>query len=1518
MIRGYLAWFKFLVSVCMMVVIFNTNLFGQPLANFSSNVVNGCTPLIVQFINTSTGANWYHWEFGNGNDSFDQHPGAIFASPGVYTVTLTVSDGIDTSVETKIAYISVYQVPSVKLSADKTFGCAPFDVNFEDESIPGSSTIIDWFWDFGDGGFATEKNPLYRYDTSGIYTVKLFVWDANGCQNFDFTLNYVSTLNPNVSFNAPSMICSVPATIDFVNTSSGSGMTYQWDFDDGAFSSAINPSHTYVTASNYAVKLIGTDADNCTDTAIKIINMTGFNADFEPQITKVYCNSDSFKVRFTDSSSAFTNTWFWDFGDTDTSYSQNPFKTYNSFNSFPVTLIADDGEGCVDSITKMVTYQLPVADYNADSTFSCVPPYTVNYTNLSTGVMPLSYVWTFGDTSSPSNLTDPLHTFWYSGVFKDTLSVTDDFGCADTLDAQVVVRNSPAVIVGDTLSGCIPLKVDFTDSSSVDAIVLWQWNFGDPPSGASNTSNLQSPTHIYSDTGKYTITLIVQNINGCRDTLVAEDFITAGIKPDSIDFLIVPNDTICYQDTINFIDNSSFINPGIKVNTWEWDIYYGVWPNVITLSDTDKVTWQFNEQYAGPGIFTGEDTVRLIAGFYGCNDTITKPIFIYIPVAIDGSLKTPLGCKAPFTIGLFNSSFGYTTFVGWTVTNFSTGALVDSGSTDTTTQTFTKSGIYYYNIEVRNDTAGIDGSGCTSSEGRFIIVDSSVASFFATPLTSCKNGNSFSFADSSYTKYGTVKTYFWDFGDGDTLTNGVLPGDSIVPKMYSNGGRTTGTFKNPIHSYKDTGTYNVKLSLQVVIRNVDAGSKACNLIDSQVVRVIGPYVDFGNDTSAGCPGLLVNFTDSSNSTSSMVSWQWDFGDGTPLSPLKNPNHTYNQPGAYAVQLIATDFDGCSDTLLVDSLITITKPVAAFSTIDTQVCLGDVVSFSNGSLSSGLAYFWDFGDGNTDSIYNASHIYNDTGLYTISLTVTDINSCDSTLVLSDYIDVMSVPSAGFVADTTYVECFPLIVNFTDTSSVDVVSWRWDFGDNYFSNLQNPSHIYIAPSLYDVTLVVTNSNGCTDTSFAQDLINIGGPYGSFTIDPDSTCIPHMVTFVVTATNSDFYIWDFGDGSISTINPVSNGDTTTHIYTKTGTRLPKLILKDSSGCSYVIPSVSMVYGDDVIVDFMVNDSFFCDFDTLILSNLTKTLFSIVSWDWDFGDGSTSSLKNPIHPFDSMGVYSISLKAESIMGCIDSNSMDITVRDQPKIIVTASDTLGCIPFTVSFHADTIGNVLPVTLWAWDFGDSLIKTGNDVQHTFTSKSIDTVRLSATYSQGKCIADTLIRVRSLNWPIADFDYSPPFPSVNNANIIFTDKSNEATIWNWNFDDGSTSNERNPVHQYTKAGKYYIVLVTLNEDSCADEIAKMIFIASSSGIKVPNAFTPNGDGLNDEFRIMNAGILELMEFKIYNRWGELVFETNDITKGWDGTFKGKLQNVGSYVYYVVARTADSSEPVLQKGSFSLLR
>jgi len=118
------------------------------------------------------------------------------------------------------------------------------------------------------------------------------------------------------------------------------------------------------------------------------------------------------------------------------------------------------------------------------------------------------------------------------------------------------------------------------------------------------------------------------------------------------------------------------------------------------------------------------------------------------------------------------------------------------------------------------------------------------------------------------------------------------------------------------------------------------------------------------------------------------------------------------------------------------------------------------------------------------------------------------------------------------------------------------------------------------------------------------------------------------------------------------------------------------------------------------------------------------------------------------------------------------------------------------------------------------------------------------------------------------------------------KSNEATIWNWNFDDGSTSNERNPVHQYTKAGKYYIVLVTLNEDSCADEIAKMIFIASSSGIKVPNAFTPNGDGLNDEFRIMNAGILELMEFKIYNRWGELVFETNDITKGWDGTFKGK--------------------------------
>ncbi|MEM7040233.1 MAG: PKD domain-containing protein, partial [Bacteroidota bacterium] len=427
------------------------------------------------------------------------------------------------------------------------------------------------------------------------------------------------------------------------------------------------------------------------------------------------------------------------------------------------------------------------------------------------------------------------------------------------------------------------------------------------------------------------------------------------------------------------------------------------------------------------------------------------------------------------------------------------------------------------------------------------------------------------------------------------------------------------------------------------------------------VQVIGPDVNFGADTLFGCDSLLVNFTDSTIFGAPITSWTWDFGDGN-TSNLQNPSHLYNGVGTFTVSLTVTDIDGCTRTFVRNNYISVTSPTAGFTVNDTLGCAGVTFNFTNNSTGSGLTYLWDFGDGNTSNATNPSHTYATNGSYTVTLFVFDVNNCLDTIIQPNLIDVQDVV-ANFGAAPTNASCPPLLVSFTDSSQWDIQTWQWDFGDGTGSTLQNPSHVYTQAGSYDVQLIVTNDDGCTDTLLIPGLVNIQGPNGDFTFSPDSGCTPQTVSFNATSTNTVSYTWDFGDGNVG----ITTVDSVDHTYTQSGVFYPILILDDGLGCTFAVISPDSIVIDTIpTVDFSVNSNIICGLDSVHFTDLTFSTRPITDWYWDFGDGTIDSVQNPSHLYPGPGTYTVTLGVVNDVGCTDTITLPapISVFDPPTAV--------------------------------------------------------------------------------------------------------------------------------------------------------------------------------------------------------------------------------------------------------------
>lgn len=414
------------------------------------------------------------------------------------------------------------------------------------------------------------------------------------------------------------------------------------------------------------------------------------------------------------------------------------------------------------------------------------------------------------------------------------------------------------------------------------------------------------------------------------------------------------------------------------------------------------------------------------------------------------------------------------------------------------------------------------------------------------------------------------------------------------------------------------------------------------------------------------------------------------------------------------------------------------------------------------------------------------------------------------------------------------CPPLTVNFTNTS-VNGLSWDWDFGDGGTSASKTPTHTFFDAGTYTVRLIASNPNACLiqiDTAYLTIIVDSNSVDADFTYLVNDSCNkPYTVTFTnQTRTSpknpSPQYFWDFGDATtFNGANPPP------HSYNSTGVYTVRLIVVDTSACNSpdTMQQVVTIQNSFVVADATLPDASCFSASGIYFSVNGAGYTSVL---WDFGDGNTSSSPNVTHVFDT-GTY--------------------------EVVLIVTNTNAC-----------------------NFSDTFKKT-------------------ITIKPG---------------PVANFTFKPTVPEPNDS-IHYFNSSLYALSYQWFFGDGTGSYVDNPVHFFKKTGWYETCLIANGYEGCADTICKRVYADIYPAVDVPTGFTPNGDGKNDMVYVRGAAIEKLDYFRIFNRWGQLVFETQNIEIGWDGSFEGKQQPVDSYAYVLEVTFVDGTK-ANKKGNITLLR
>lgn len=1054
---------------------------------------------------------------------------------------------------------------------------------------------------------------------------------------------------------------------------------------------------------------------------------------------------------------------------------------------------------------------------------------------------------------------------------------------------------------------CLGSATTFTNTSTsapVSTTLSSDWSFGDATSSTQN-----SPSKTYAAAGNYTVTLTVTSATGCIAT--SSQQITVNNNPVAN----FNSTTVCENNPVNFTDASTG-NP----TQWNWDFGGG------NFSNNQNPSFTFNS--------SGSFSVSLtVTNANGCTNSTSKNVTVNPGVRADFTFNSDCVGKSI----QFNNTSSATT--GNILSNFWLFGDGNSSNNPSPSNAYSTAGTYNVQLIIQ----GSNGCGDTVLK-QVEVYPKPVANFVV--RDTCKGFPS-QFFDASTISSGVITQWGWNFGNGvtstlqnpvrtfptdgsfnvslivysdkncfDTITkvatvNPKPTADFVVPAVcfpnaaqFTDGSLTAsgsitqwqwafgdGNFsslQNPVHNYGSAGIYNVSL--------VSSTDKGCSdTILKQVQVYHKPAADF--TVSDVCNKQISSFSDISTvQNSTITSTNWDFGDGN-NSTLANPQHYYSNAGVYNVSLIVTSSNGCKDTVTKSATVYPT-PITDFSA--NNVCLGGTVSFiDNSTISSGniASWNWNFNDGNISSDQNPSHTFSNQGSFVVRLVTTSDMNCRDTIDKS--VSVFPLPNVNFSAGSV---CENSATVFTDNSSVasgSITSWNWSFGDGNVSTLQSPTNTYVTQGNYDVKLIVITDQNCSD-SIVKPVTVYTNPVASFI--NDSVCLNNPTSFSSTSTISNgsiqSYIWNFGDGNTSAAQNPS------HTFSNSGVFNVSLEVTSDQGCLAVANDIAVVYPEPQVA-FTANEV--CLGNAMNFNN--QSIISsgaITAYNWDFGDGSGSSqVESPTYLFNAEGSYNVSLSAISDKNCSSSFSKLVNVNSNPTISLVSTSACYDEANGTATAIASGGNGAYSYLWSNGRETSVIDNLAAGSYSVTVVDGNNCSVTGLVSVTQPAEPLVVSSDEEIYSILPGEKATISLSANYADVSFA-----VSPSNFLSCASCSTFTAQPLKTFT-----YNVVAT-DTQGCKGVTEFTVYVKDEFPLYIPNTFSPNGDGVNDFFEVFSTAV-KLFEIKIFNRWGEKVFESDNIQKGWDGYFLGQQAQAGVYVYELSV-TYLNNKTEKRRGSLSLIK
>lgn len=648
---------------------------------------------------------------------------------------------------------------------------------------------------------------------------------------------------------------------------------------------------------------------------------------------------------------------------------------------------------------------------------------------------------------------------------------------------------------------------------------------------------------------------------------------------------------------------------------------------------------------------------------------------------------------------------------------------------------------------------------------------------------------------------------------------------------------------NPTMSFANPGG-NASVYANYFVDNIELWAPTNNSANFSITSTVAQ--------SSICAGTSAATISPSNPALNLT-YTWTPGN------FNNSTATGLTAGIYTVT--ASTGSGCNYSS-ASTQFTVTQSTGLNVNLNSPLACKNSVTTLSATVSGGSSvYSYTWMPGNISSpTLNVNHT--STTIYTLS--VKDNGGCASTVTTAVTIDPI-------VANFNYSQN-PCNGSFTiSNTSTGALNHNWNFGDGNTSTNNQPQHSYSSPGTYSISLIAVSNNGCNDT--VKKIITIGSLVSS-NFTTQLTICDTTVNLVNNSVGGASYLWRFGDGTTSTLqNPIS------HTYSLSGTFNIWLIVSNASGCKdSTLKTVSIIKSS--LAGFNITSD-----PCLKQVNVVNTSSYATTYDWQFGDGNSSFISAPTHTYLNTGTYSITLIINAGLTCSATITKSIAINNGPIAQFTYS--LSPCDGKVSFSNTSInGNGA-----FWSFGDNSGSYSNDPVHYYAAQGIYTVYLTSSPTM-PCLnkVKKVIEVK-YNSVIADFDFTNP-ALTNNANFINLSKNAQSFFWD--FYDTHSSTEFEPSHTYEQLGSYTVCLAAINFMGCSDTLCKKIDVDAGWTFYVPNTFTPEADNLNDIFYAYGTNIKDF-KISVFDRWGENIFTSNDITKGWDGTFRGTPVQDDIYIW-----------------------